>query len=163
MSTIFKVYGPFKVPKKKGIITDANLSEFWEKTHMHSKKIGCYIFAIRAAKGSVPWYVGKTERNFKAEVFSPRNIKNYNKLIGGRKGTPFIYLLTDPKKKRKVSGKHINKLETYLILQAIDRNPKLLNTKKVKIPSWGIRGIVRGKYGKISKPVKQLKQCLFSD
>ncbi len=58
-----------------------------------SGAIGCYIFSIRAGKGSLPWYVGLAEKqSFRKECFTSHKLKHYNNAIAKKKGHPHINL-----------------------------------------------------------------------
>jgi hypothetical protein len=68
----FENYGPFPMPvDKRGDFTirddDASKVFFSKLDAEHpglSGGRGCYVFAMRSARGTTPWYVGKAEQTF---------------------------------------------------------------------------------------------------
>lgn len=82
----FYPHGPFIISKKSnGLIlaTAEYLKQFWEEIDEEypglSCACGCYVFATRAGKGVIPWYVGKTEKqSFAKECFYSHKINHYN-------------------------------------------------------------------------------------
>ena len=79
---IYETYGEFEVPRKqtpkgKAFEDSKNvLKDFWAKVDQKhpglSAALGCYIFAIKAAKGIKPWYVGQTKNHSKMNVSNPQ-------------------------------------------------------------------------------------------
>lgn len=61
---------PSKFPKgDNGIIAGdrESIANFWDRANNEAEEglsdsVGCYIFSIRAGKGSLPWYVGMAEK-----------------------------------------------------------------------------------------------------
>jgi len=85
--------------RKNGSLIDRReCAEFWARVEQASgglsSAVGCYIFAIRAAKGALPWYVGKTEKHsFKGETWSPHKLNLYNEALNLReRGAAVLYL-----------------------------------------------------------------------
>lgn len=80
------VYGPYRIPfdsHGRGTskrIKKEHVKEFWarESVQMVRQKQGCYIFALAAAKGHMPWYVGQAKRNFEQESFQYHKLTYYN-------------------------------------------------------------------------------------
>ena len=143
----FQVFGPFDVdceisrrgrralPRK--VITKEVIRKFWESVaaehaHIASKK-GCYVFALRAGRGSMPWYVGKTEksaRTLKQEVFDREKLAKYRTILKrSRRRSPEIYLVVRSEQQGRL-GRAIDDLETVLIWAAFHRNKGLLNKRK---------------------------------
>ena len=97
----FYPYEPIAIPKQdNGLIArDKNeISAFWEKVDSLenglSNAIGIYIFSIRTGGGTLPWYVGKSEKTgFIRECFQSHKIKHYDNCIASRKGTPLLTLI----------------------------------------------------------------------
>jgi hypothetical protein len=169
----FQPFGPFKLPRHGKIIDTDRLPEFWADVDRENpglpRAVGCYVFAIKAAKGAKPWYVGKTEkRNLKGETCAPHKLNVYNKALNSHKrGTPFLYLIAKRTrrgrfaKSRKGGIGEVRALENLLIGTCILRNSKLLNAKQVKHP----KGIVVPGYmnelpGARSLPAKALAKLL---
>lgn len=143
----FKVFGPFEIghdisrrgrggrPKK--IITTKIGRDFWKTipehhVHLASHK-GCYVFTLSAGRGSMPWYVGKTEKNkrtLKQEVFAEEKLRKYKKILAkSKRRSPTLYLLIRSKRQGRL-GSAIDDLETLLIWIASHRNKKILNKRK---------------------------------
>lgn len=143
----FDVYGPYEIERtQKGLIasTARDRSEFWEWVEDDIPGLpgacGCYIFAIQASRGTLPWYIGKAERqSFKNECFSLHKINHFNNAIVGRKGIPVLFFLpqlTNNDKFRKPTTsvrKAISELESLLLGMAISRNPGILNAKGTRM------------------------------
>ena len=171
----FYPYGPFKIPKSnKGLIsTDKDEQKsFWESIESNeeglSYGIGCYIFAIKAAKGALPWYVGIAEKtSFTKECFTAHKIVHYNNAIAARKGTPLLILIpkfTNKDRFSKCSSnghKDIQFLENILIGIAFRRNPNLMNIKDTKIlREMVVPGIINSRKGSPSKERSELQRIL---
>jgi len=136
---------------------------FWAKLKdtLISKKQGCYVFALRAGRGATPWYVGKAGKSFQQECFGSHKLIKYNTaLFAGRVGSPVLYFVALPGKKKKISAKILSDLETYLIRVAKDSNPKLLNKINTKPPKWGIAHVVRSGQGKLTKGESSFRKML---
>jgi len=154
---MLKVFGPYKVPVRKQksghgkMIDKEHECKFWDKIRDEGleRKQGCYIFALRAGRGATPWYVGKAGKSFEQECFALDKLNKYNKaLFEGKKGTPVLFFVALDGKKKKIAGKTIKEVETYLIQVAKDANRELINKSKTKPPNWGITRVVRGGQGR---------------
>ena len=97
----YSVHGPFKLSRKKynGLADTSKEArkEFAEKLKGDNLGLpdacGCYIFAIKAAKGFKPWYVGITKRqSFIKECFTPTKINIYNEVLASGVATPLLFL-----------------------------------------------------------------------
>jgi hypothetical protein len=145
----FEVFGPFSIPfeisrrgrggRPKKIISKKTASEFWKEiaasvghAHLASKK-GCYVFAMSAGRGSMPWYVGKAEKNqrtLKHEVFHEDKRRKYNGVLKkSRRRTPHMFLLVRTQQQGRL-GEAVDELETLLVWMAAHRNGHLINKKK---------------------------------
>ena len=95
--SMYRGFGPFQIPRDGSIVDSHACRDFWKDVEReHSglpAAVGCYIFAISAAKGARPWYVGKTEKNsFQGEVWTPHKLLLYNEALHKRKkGKPLLY------------------------------------------------------------------------
>lgn len=146
----FMPFGPFEMPRIGSLIDTRELTRLWAKIEQQhpglAHAVGCYIFAIRAGKGAMPWYVGKTEkRNLRDETSSPHKLLVYTRALNVReRGTPLLYLIAKQTrigryaKPRRGGIGDIRALENLLIGTCLLRNGKLLNVKQVKHP----KGIV---------------------
>ena len=142
----YRIYGPFEMKKKgNGLVDSSSAAEdaFWEEVEVEEESLpeacGCYLFAVRAAKGITPWYVGLAEKQaFENECFAMHKVNIYNNALAKKKGTPILFLIA----KRTGTGRFarpgknghrdIDYLETILIGAAIDKNPDLSNRRKTK-------------------------------
>lgn len=170
----FEPYGPFELPRCEGEIDTSRKREFWaiveDADPSLPDAVGCYIFAIKAAKGYTPWYVGMTQKgSFKGETWQPHKLLGYGKVIRAHKGTPMLFLLArfTPKGKfvrpsrRKGSGGSIAALEEMLIGVCLQRNKELLNKKTTKfISELHVPGFVNESSGKRSGNAKELARLL---
>jgi hypothetical protein len=171
--TKYQVFGPFRVPRNGTLVDKHGYNKFWADIGQNNpglqRAVGCYIFAVRAAKGELPWYVGKTERgSFKGETWSPHKLNLYNESLNSRKkGTALLYLIARRTrvgrfaKPRKAGRGDIRAWENLLIGICLLRNRDLLNVKQTK----HLRGIVVPGYmnerpGARSAPARRLAKLL---
>ncbi len=160
---IFKPHGPFAIREKRDGTLD--IEGFWSDHRNLSQQHGCYIFAIRAGGGIRPYYVGKTTRTFAEEVFQDRNLAQfYFPVLHMRnRGTPVLFLIASPKQKGPSPSKVIDEMETFLIQQGLNANSDLKNRQKVRIPQFGIRGVIRGGMGKVASAAKEFRKTMAID
>lgn len=145
---------------------------FWEKvqetTDRLSSACGCYLFAIRAAKGIKPWYIGlAAKQSFERECFAPTKINIYNDSLASKKGTPILFLIARRTSKDKFAKpgknghKDIEYLESIMIGMALDKNPELLNIKKTGfLRRMCVPCIVNTPKGPPSKPEGEFKKAM---
>lgn len=162
----FSVYGPHKISpeifKVCKSITKRSEAEFLKEHTELLKRIGCYVFAIRAGKGIRPWYVGKATKTFAQEIFTSKNCRTYNEVLADQgKGSPVMFFIARDEHKGATPRIAIDQIESYLILAAGQANPKLKNMqKRKKIEPWRIPGVVNSGKGNISESAKKFKVCL---
>jgi hypothetical protein len=91
----------------------------------------------------VPYYVGKAaKQNFEHECFSiHKRGDHYNMILCSRSGTPYMSFAVQQKTKGKWSATAIDEVEEYIIAQAVVRNPKLTNRRRLPYQSWSIKGV----------------------
>lgn len=174
----FKTFGPYILPRKNKNILINSAEERREFTELVEKDApeltlacGCYIFCIQSPRGSLPWYIGKAEKqSFAKECLSPHKILNYNSITATRKGIPVLYFLAQvtPKGKfrKPTVGKRpaIGALEEMLIGMAIARNGDLLNIKGTKmLRELKIHGIFNSQRKDRSGPGADLRKILQLD
>ncbi len=145
-------------------ITDETIAAFWKEpvaVEMAGKQ-GCYIFALQAAKGFTPWYVGKATKTFKQEVFHSEKLKKYNKLLwDGKKGSPVMVFVALPGNLKKIPVGVINDMEKFLIQSTVLKNENALNTHHTKnLPEWSIKGVLRSGQGKPSVQSRKFKTMM---
>lgn len=169
----FAPYGPYKLPEQNHEIDDQQKSAFWDRVSKENPSIpggvGCYIFAIRAAKGYRPWYVGKTERQcFRDETWQPGKLLLYQRVLKQHKGTPVLFLLAKkspkdhfvrPTIRQRVRGS-ISELERMLIATCKQRNSKLLNKMHTKYGTIYVPRYLNEKAGARTKNAKSLARLL---
>ncbi len=152
----FHVEGPFDIEPAKGkkggkIITGDDEKNFWKNEGLKeiSEKRGCYVFCVKASKGSVPWYVGLTKKKtMKDEALAPTKINKYNEVLADKaRGTPQLFFIVADNP--KPSKKYIGEIEHYLIDIARAKNPNLKVDKGgTQESKWKIKGIGgKGKLG----------------
>ncbi|MER8511686.1 hypothetical protein NKH47_01850 [Mesorhizobium sp. M1060] len=155
----YYLYGPFVLPRSKDdnliFLDDGERAAFWDKVEATedwlSNTCGCYVFGLRSGGGTLPWYVGKAERqSFRTECLSVDKVKKFNSVLAsGIRGTPVLYLYarTTPgtwQFSRPSTTRHndIRFVERSLIAFALDRNPDLVNKQETKmyrtliVPGW---------------------------
>ncbi len=172
MST-YRVYGPFEIPRNGALVDSHAKKEFWRNVEAEqvrlSSAVGCYVFAIRAAKGSRPWYVGKTEKSsFKGEAWTPHKLNLYNEALHLRKkGKPLLFFIARGTKGGKFAQPRrggigdIRALENLLIGTCLLRNSKLLNAKQTKhLRGTIVPGYMNEQPGARSRPAGDLAKLL---
>jgi len=149
----YGIIGPLRIPIKKGgrgnIIDSQNLQNFWRdpKADNIKAKRGCYVFGIRAAKGIVPYYVGKTSRcDFEGECFTADKLVKYMEALSEtKKGSPVLFFVVHPNKRGKTNSRQIDEIETFLVKLECIKNPSHGNNQKTKREDWLIMGMTGGR------------------
>ena len=85
----FEIEGPFELGRTSAGIIDSSAvarREDWDWVEEFVPRLpdacGCYIFSIKASRGSLPWYIGKAERqSFRKECLTPHKIVHFNNVI----------------------------------------------------------------------------------
>jgi hypothetical protein len=165
---MFDVYGPFPVTRIKGkkgqrISRDQRFLFWDEHTEAENlrERVGCYVFAIRAAKGIRPVYVGKTIKSFEKEIFQDHKILKYNEeLMDIVSGTPVMFFVVHPDGRGIPNSKMIGDMEDFLIQVAVAKNPSLRNIRGVAQKAWGIQGVLRAGKGSTTKSSSQFKKAM---
>jgi len=172
----YDIFGPFDLPRENGQIylTKVEQADFWESIEAEfpllSGACGCYVFGVRAAKGTLPWYVGKAAfQSFGSECFTSDKIVKYNRACRGRrKGTPvlFFYAKVTPGTGRfsRPSGngaRDIALLENMLIGIALKRNSNLVNIKDTKhFTQMVVPGLLNSRKGKLQWGASKAKEMM---
>jgi hypothetical protein len=151
----FKVTaGKLRCVKKWGSkrIDKSCLKEFWDEVGSGNRR-GVYIFAIRAAKGWKPLYVGRTKKQtFRTRVGQHVHDRGrFNTILRRiKKGTPWLFFIG-----RVGSGKSSNVaidiLEIEVINYAFARNEDLDNDRGIEKPKYEVLGF--GSAGKTTQAV----------
>jgi hypothetical protein len=107
---------------------------------------GVYIFAIRKkGRGAgAPWYVGINEGKHKSslyrEALTADKLRKYARALAEEStGSALLYFLS-PSDRR---SDKIPELETFLIWLARQRNPRLLNSRKVRLTPKSLNNHLR--------------------
>jgi hypothetical protein len=151
-------------PAVKGKWIKVGCPDFWSdpRVQRFAPKFGCYVFAMRAGKGFRPIYIGKATRSFKQECFAQHKIASHYgpAMSNAGKGTPVIFLVILEHNKGKVNKKAIAKVESFLIQNAMKKNPELSNIRGKKEEHWIIEGVIRSGKGKLSESAKEFKSAI---
>jgi hypothetical protein len=106
------------------------------KERVGTRAGGLYIFAIRRkGRGAgLPWYIGlnegKSQSSLYREALTSDKLRKYARALAEEgAGSALLYFLS-PEDRR---SDKIPQLETFLIWLARQRNPRLLNSKKVRL------------------------------
>ena len=161
------------LPRSNGAVDRTKKKAFWEMIEESHPSlpdaVGCYIFAIKAAKGFTPWYVGKTEKlSFGSETWQDGKLLLYGEVIRKyAKGTPVLFLLakittkgkfTKATKRRNLGS--VSALEVMLIGTCLERNRELLNKKMVRYRAMHVPGYLNDQPGKRTKNARALAKLL---
>lgn len=142
----FKACGPFRLPRIKRKLIDSTAAarrEFWAEVEEEypglSEACGCYVFGIQSGGGTLPWYVGKAEKQpFRKECLTSHKANHYNMSIVGRTGRPVLFLVPQVTKVGRYRSptvgqrKAIQELESLLIGMGVARNPNISNIMGTK-------------------------------
>jgi len=164
---MFEVLGPFEIIPSRNKVArriEKDCSGFWQahpKANAARNRIGCYVFAIRAAKGYRPVYVGKTWNGFAKEIFGSHQRDYYNaELASIAKGTPVFFFVTHPAGRGKPNKRMIRDIEEFLIQVAVAKNPNVRNVIGRSEKKWGITGVIRSGQGKAKKSATEFKKTM---
>lgn len=170
MATNLVVFGPLPIPYQVSgnskHIANRDVKVFWHSSEAKAiaDKQGCYVFALQAAKGFRPWYVGKATKSMKQECLQYHKLAHYNEvLFRGHKGTPVLFLVAPSEKKKKVSVAVIEEMETFFIQSVLSKHPEIQNVQKTDIPGWTVKSVVRGGQGKPKKNARQFRKMMGLD
>jgi hypothetical protein len=168
----FVPYGPFELPRLNGGVPRSQKKAFWDSIEKQypclPDAVGCYVFALKAAKGFKPWYVGKTEKQtFRTETWADSKLLSYGDVIRSHNGKPMLFLLvklTPQGRQAKPTRREIGSiavLEEMLIAVCLERNSKLLNKKTTRyLKNLHVPGYINDKPGARTKQAKSLAQLL---
>jgi hypothetical protein len=169
MATDLEIIGPVSIPFQKNgkgsakHIGKAEVKTFWASKEAQeiAEKQGCYVFALQAAKGFRPWYVGKATKSMEQECMQPHKLAHYNEvLFKGNKGTPVLFFVVLGGNKKKVSATVIDEMETFFIQTVLTKHPEIQNIQKTNLPEWTVKGAVRGGQGKPKKNASDFRKMM---
>lgn len=171
----FEIHGPFDLPKANGLVDKAAKSKkaFWATVEKLSPGVpdacGCYVYVVKARRGSLPWYVGiTTKRTFRAEALGAHQLNHYNPAVAQKVGvTPQLFFLV----KKTLHGRFakpssnphrdIEFLEKFMFGVALNRNESLSNSKNTRfLKSMIVPGVLNTPRRKPKAPEKALKNAL---
>lgn len=170
----FVVKGPFSLHfNEKLMIEKDQINLFFQgEAAGFENKHGVYIFALERKLRCTPYYVGKTKKSFKAEIFNAANRRRYESVIKDYNGKPKMFLIvpTDEvdvsvEKDSKVSkcrAKIIVEIEGFFIQLSACVNPHLVNKQKTQGPKWSIKGVLNAEQGNPGKGALRFKS-MFKD
>jgi len=165
MSVIFKIDGPFDVPRSRNwggyVISDSDVEAFWENCPGLKAERGCYVFALRNGRGTLPGYVGKATRSFGQEIFQAHKKNRYQEFLSYyRKGTPVLFFVVAPKTRGKPNQRAIGECERELIALASRTNPDLTNRHGKKEPTFAIRHVTEFPRGRVGVAARAFNAML---
>ena len=165
----YSVYGPYEVPTKRDgrgrrVVNSqaARLQSFWKHAGGNSREIGCYVFGMQHGDSFKPFYIGKTVRQrFERECFQPHKLKHYNEVLATDKGRrrPVLLLIRRTRHHGGRPARDIDRMETWLIMQAKSMNHRLKNKSK-SVQMWGIAGVIRSDGGKSTPAARLLRHAV---
>lgn len=149
----YSIHGPFEVPRQPNgnvIRSAADKRRFWAELDQLDDGIstacGCCLFAVRAARGIKPYYVGVAEsQTFADECFESHKVNIYNDVLAARNaGTPIFILIAKRTPQGRFSVPSPNGhedakfLESLLIGAALEKNPDIMNIGRTRF----LRGMI---------------------
>ena len=142
-------------------ISNENIKAFWQDASEYETKHGCYIFSMRAGRGTRPWYVGKASSlTLEKECFSLHKINIYNNVVGNNRGVPTLTFVIPKPSRGRTPQVEIDEIEEYLIGFAASRNMNLANKRKLPNQKWSIQGVVPGSVGAPGAAVTAFKTLM---
>lgn len=173
----FVPFGPFPLPRlgrKKIDVTKR--AQFWRRIDARhqglSRAVGCYVFAITAGKGTLPWYIGKTTRlSFARETWATHRLVQYQDILRRRRlGTPLLFLVAKQSpqgrfvRPTKRGDTDIDLLEALMLESAVQRNRKLQNPRSTRhLQSITVSGFINAQPGRPSRSAQRLAHVLGRD
>ena len=173
----FVPFGPFPLPRlSRKRIDVTKRAQFWRRVDAKHpglpKAVGCYVFAITAGTGTLPWYIGKTTTlPFSRETWATHRLVQYQGVLRRRRlGTPVLFLVA----KRTSQGRFarptkrgdadIDLLEGLILESALLRNRKLQNPRSTRhLQSITVSGFINAKPGRPSRSAQRLAHVLGRD
>ena len=107
-------------------------------------------------------YVGNKTKSFLDEVFTPKNVKAYNKALI-YPGNPVVFLIVHPKLGRgrgSPAVRQIGEIEDFFVKLCYEKNKSLLNAQLLpKATKWKIKGVM-GTRGAADDRAKRFKKMV---
>jgi hypothetical protein len=172
----YVAYGPMTLARDQVLTSTSKVrSDWWDQieNEFHAEGLrdacGCYVFAMRAGKGTRPWYVGLAQRSsFQHECFTPDKKVKYQGVLNRMKGTPLLYFYarTTPtthafSKPTRSGYGDVVLLEQLLIGAALERNDDLINIKATTLlKNMVVPGFINSAKGKLPPAASELKKVM---
>ncbi len=155
MAVKFEIAGPHEIPRtrKPGgwAIERDDIRAFWQSCFKLQDRAGCYIFGMRAGRGIMPYYVGKTAKGFGQEVFQPHKLVHYHRIMmNTSKGTPVFFFAVAEVARGRVNEQAIIACEQHLITLGVNTNPELANKRGTREPAFFIPHVTEPARGRKS-------------
>jgi hypothetical protein len=172
-----EVFGPFELQTEKvGKTRMVTMSAFdlvalahqQYPKHAFDKKRGCYVFALRNGRGSMPYYIGKAQsQELCKEALTPDKLTKYNRQLAKKQGTPVLYFVASAREGDNIlAATVVKELERELIDFCYSANPDgIINSHHVAaargrfrvagVP-WMGAGRAQGKPSKTAREFNQL-------
>jgi hypothetical protein len=81
----------------KTLFRKSDADTFWDQHSDVADDKGCFVFAMKAAKGSKPVYVVQATKSFRQETFETHKREKLNDALANqKKGKLVVYFMTDP-------------------------------------------------------------------
>lgn len=172
---IYEVYGPFDLLMSKGLVDKEAKSKkaFWDVVERDAPGVpeacGCYVYVVKAKRGTLPWYVGiTTKRTFRAEALGAHQLSHYNPAVSQKIGvTPQLFFLAKKTPQGRFAKPSTNPhrdvefLEKFMFGLALTRNDSLSNSKNTKfLKTMVVPGILNSPQRQPTVPEKSLKKVL---
>jgi hypothetical protein len=162
----YEAVGPLKIgtTKQQGGrgIEKRQVAKFFQEHEQICSKRGVYVFCIGAAKGILPWYVGRATKSFRQECLTPDKLNKYHSALRNRnKGTPVLFLVCHPQQRGAINIKSMKAVEKYWIGLTSEINPRLINRHHNKPRAWAIKGVIGAKQGQPTKSSQALRKMLM--
>jgi len=136
--------------------------------HSFDRKRGCYVFAMRNGRGSMPYYVGKAHsQELCKEALTPDKLRKYNEQLARKQGTPIVFFVASAREGDNVlAATVVKELERELIDFCYSANPDgIINSHHVNaargrfrvagVP-WMGAGRLQGKPSKAAREFSKL-------
>ena len=154
----FQLSESLDVPTDKNYldVTRNDFKEFKKINKDSLSNIGCYVFSS-IKKGTtntrIPIYVGKTtNQDFSKECFMPEKLAKLNNFFHVNKCRELKLNLLYPENSTRKNAKGlktaISELEIYLIMEASEHHPELINIQKANGHEWCVEGVIRDRDGR---------------
>ena len=170
----FAPFGPFPLPRLTQKRIDATQrAQFWRRINARypglSGAAGCYVFAITASKGTLPWYIGRTTTaSLARETWSTRRLAQYQSILRRRRqGTPVLLLVAKRSpgggfaKPSRSGQAAIDLLRDLVLESALLRNRRLQNRRDTRhLQGIRLSGFINAKPGRPTDAARRLAQVL---